>query len=147
MAINDIITVGATPISVHAYWATGGSDWFADEARARDLVSGWKRACDRCGVSWGGGETPALAGVVEPGRVDLAASCVGIVRPKSRLTLGDKLQAGDAIVLLGSSGIHANGISLAELAERLRAGTRSTYMTSRYLESAVSTDVAVFAGH
>ena len=123
MAINDIITVGATPLSVHAYWATGGSDWFADEARARDLVNGWKRACDRCGVSWGGGETPALAGVVEPGRVDLAASCVGIVRPKSRLTLGDKLAAGDAIVLLGSSGIHANGISLArKLAERLPDG-------------------------
>lgn len=126
MAINDIITVGATPISVHAYWATGSSEWFADEARARDLVSGWKRACDRCGVSWGGGETPALAGVVEPGRVDLAASCVGIVRPKSRLTLGDKLQAGDAIVLLGSSGIHANGISLArKLAERLSDGYKA----------------------
>ncbi len=123
MAINDIITVGATPISVHAYWASGGSDWFADEARARDLVDGWKRACDRCGVAWGGGETPALAGVVEPGRVDLAASCVGIVRPKSRLTLGDKLAAGDAIVLLASSGIHANGISLArKLAERLPEG-------------------------
>jgi len=123
MAINDIITVGATPISVHAYWASGGSDWFADEARARDLVDGWKRACDRCGVAWGGGETPALAGVVEPGRVDLAASCVGIVRPKSRLTLGDKVGAGDAIVLLESSGIHANGISLArKLAERLPEG-------------------------
>ena len=123
MAINDIITVGATPISVHAYWASGGSDWFADEARARDLVDGWKRACDRCGVAWGGGETPALAGVVEPGRVDLAASCVGIVRPKSRLTLGGKLGAGDAIVLLASSGIHANGISLArKLAERLPEG-------------------------
>ena len=123
MAINDIITVGATPISVHAYWATGGSDWFADEERARDLVDGWKRACDRCGVSWGGGETPALAGVVEPGRIDLAASCVGIVRPKSRLTLGEKLAAGDAIVLLESSGIHANGISLArKLVERLPDG-------------------------
>ena len=123
MAINDIITVGATPISVHAYWASGGSDWFADEQRARDLVEGWKRACDRCGVSWGGVETPALAGVVEPGRIDLAASCVGIVRPKSRLTLGDKLAAGDAIVLLESSGIHANGISLArKLAEQLPDG-------------------------
>ena len=123
MAINDIVTVGATPISVHAYWASGGSDWFADEVRARDLVDGWKRACDRCGVSWGGGETPALAGVVEPARIDLASSCVGIVRPKSRLTLGDKLAAGDAIVLLASSGIHANGISLArKLAERLPEG-------------------------
>ena len=113
MAINDIITVGATPVSVHAYWAAGGSDWFDDEARAGDLVAGWKAACDACGVAWGGGETPALAGVVAAGRIDLAASCVGIVRPKSRLTLGEKLAAGDAIVLLESSGIHANGVSLA----------------------------------
>ncbi|MCK6429037.1 MAG: AIR synthase-related protein [Burkholderiaceae bacterium] len=123
MAINDIVTVGATPVSVHAYWATGGSDWFADEARARDLVEGWKAACDACDVAWGGGETPALAGVVAPGRIDLAASCVGIVRPKTRLTLGEKLAAGDAIVLLASSGIHANGVSLArKLAERLPEG-------------------------
>jgi phosphoribosylformylglycinamidine cyclo-ligase len=123
MAINDLITVGATPVSVHAYWATGGSDWFSDEARSRDLVAGWKAACDACGVSWGGGETPALAGVVEAGRIDLAASCVGLVRPKSRLTLGDSLAAGDAIVLFASTGIHANGVSLArKLAERLPDG-------------------------
>ena len=123
MAINDIITVGATPISVHAYWAAGTSDWFADEARASDLVDGWKRACDRCGVAWGGGETPALAGVVERDRIDLAASCIGVVRPKSRLTLGERLSAGDTIVLLESTGIHANGISLArKLADRLPDG-------------------------
>lgn len=126
MAINDLITVGATPISVHAYWATGGSDWFNDAERARDLVDGWRAACDRVGVAWGGGETPALAGVVESGRIDLAASCVGLVRPKSRLTLGEKLAAGDAIVLLASSGIHANGVSLArKIAERVPDGYRA----------------------
>ncbi len=123
MAINDLITVGATAVAVHAYWATGGSDWFDDAERARDLVAGWQAACDACGVAWGGGETPALAGVVERGRIDLAASCVGLVRPKARLTLGEKLAAGDAIVLLASSGIHANGVSLArKLAERLPDG-------------------------
>jgi len=123
MAVNDIITVGATPVSVHAYWATGGSDWFDDELRARDLIAGWKAACDACGVAWGGGETPALSGVVAPERIDLAASCVGLVRPKSRLTLGEKLAAGDTIVLLESSGIHANGLSLARrLADRLPQG-------------------------
>ena len=123
MAVNDIITVGATPVSVHAYWATGGSDWFDDELRARDLIAGWKAACDACGVAWGGGETPALSGVVAQDRIDLAASCVGLVRPKSRLTLGEKLAAGDTIVLLESSGIHANGLSLARrLADRLPEG-------------------------
>ena len=123
MAINDLITVGATPLVVQAYWAAGGSDWFGDEQRSRALVEGWKHACDSCGVAWGGGETPALAGIVEPGRIDLAASCTGLIHPKQRLSVGDRLGAGDAIVLLASSGIHANGLSLArKLVERLPQG-------------------------
>lgn len=123
MAVNDLITVGATPLVVQAYWAAGGSEWFADADRAQALVAGWKRACEVCGVAWGGGETPALAGIVADGRIDLAASCTGIVNPKSRLSLGDRLAAGDAIVLLASSGIHANGLSLArKLVERLPEG-------------------------
>jgi phosphoribosylformylglycinamidine cyclo-ligase len=123
MAVNDLITVGATPLVVQAYWAAGGSDWFADSARAQALVAGWKAACDTCGVAWGGGETPALAGIVESGRIDLAASCTGLVNPKQRLSVGDRLAAGDAIVLLDSSGIHANGLSLArKLVERLPQG-------------------------
>jgi phosphoribosylformylglycinamidine cyclo-ligase len=123
MAVNDLITVGATPLVVQAYWAAGGSDWFTDGDRAAALVAGWKAACDTCRVAWGGGETPALAGIVEAGRIDLAAACTGLVNPKPRLTLGDKLGPGDAIVLLASSGIHANGLSLArKLVERLPQG-------------------------
>ncbi|MEJ6001883.1 AIR synthase related protein [Paucibacter soli] len=123
MAVNDLITVGATPLVVQAYWAAGGSDWFGNAERAQTLVAGWKKACDICQVSWGGGETPALAGIVEEGRIDLAASCTGIINPKSRLSVGDELAAGDAIVLLASSGIHANGLSLArKLVERLPQG-------------------------
>jgi phosphoribosylformylglycinamidine cyclo-ligase len=126
MAVNDLITVGATPLSVHAYWSAGSSEWFADQERMADLVRGWRAACDVCGVAWGGGETPALGGVVEPARIDLAASCVGIVKGRDRLMLGERLGAGDAIVLLGSSGIHANGISLArKLAETLPEGYRA----------------------
>ena len=123
MAVNDLITVGATPLVVQAYWAAGGSDWFGDAQRAQALVDGWKQACDTCGVAWGGGETPALAGIVEAGRIDLAASCTGIISPKTRLSVGDALAPGDAIVLLASSGIHANGLSLArKLVERLPQG-------------------------
>jgi phosphoribosylformylglycinamidine cyclo-ligase len=126
MAVNDLITVGATPLVVQAYWAAGGSEWFADGARAQALVAGWKRACEACGVAWGGGETPALAGIVEAGRIDLAASCTGLINPKERLSVGERLAAGDAIVLLDSSGIHANGLSLArKLVPRLPQG----YMT------------------
>jgi len=122
MAINDIITVGATPCRCTR---TG-------PPRKRLVRRRGTRARPRCRLEGrvrslrgglGGGETPALAGVVAAGRIDLAASCVGLVRPKSRLTLGEKLAAGDAIVLLESSGIHANGVSLArKLAERIPGG-------------------------
>jgi phosphoribosylformylglycinamidine cyclo-ligase len=123
MAVNDLITVGATPLVVQAYWAAGGSQWFADTARAQQLVTGWQKACAACGVAWGGGETPALAGIVEQGRIDLAASCMGLINPRQRLSLGEHLAAGDAIVLLASSGIHANGLTLArKLVERLAQG-------------------------
>jgi phosphoribosylformylglycinamidine cyclo-ligase len=132
MAINDIITVGATPISVQAYWAAGSSAWFDDEQRAHDLVRGWKDTCDRCGVSWGGGETPSLGGVVNPDTIDLAASCIGVIRPKERLTIADKLAAGDAIVLLAASGIHANGVSLArKVAAETAAGYRAKLSDGR----------------
>ena len=126
MAVNDLVTVGAAPISIHAYWAAGGSDWFSDVPRMVDLVRGWQAACDVCEVSWGGGETPALAGVVAPGSIDLAASCVGIVPSHAHLTLGAHLHAGDAIVLLAASGIHANGVSLAR---KLAAGLPQGYAT------------------
>jgi phosphoribosylformylglycinamidine cyclo-ligase len=123
MAVNDLITVGATPLVVQAYWAAGGSQWFGDAMRSQALVAGWQRACDVCKVAWGGGETPALAGIVEAGRIDLAASCTGLINPKQRLSVGDRLAPGDAIVLLASSGIHANGLSLArKLTERLPQG-------------------------
>ncbi|MBC7236078.1 MAG: phosphoribosylformylglycinamidine cyclo-ligase [Chloroflexi bacterium] len=122
-AANDLATVGARPLSIHAYWAVGGSEWFDDERRMRDLVQGWKATCDALGAAWGGGETPSLAGIVQSGTIDLAASCVGIIRPKEHLVLGEALRPGDAIVLLASSGIHANGLTLArKLAERLPQG-------------------------
>jgi phosphoribosylformylglycinamidine cyclo-ligase len=123
MIVNDVIVVGAEPQVVTAYWAVGASAWFDDRERAADLVRGWTDACVEAGATWGGGETPALAGVIAPDTIDLGGACVGVVKPKSRLVLGDRLEAGDAIVLLASSGIHANGLTLARaLAERLPEG-------------------------
>ncbi len=146
MAVNDIITVGARPLSVHAYWATGGAEWFSDEARMRDLVDGWARTCDQVGLSWGGGETPSLNGVVAPGAIDLAASCVGIIRPKNRLIVGKELHSGDAIVLLASSGIHANGISLArKLAESLPGGYGTRISDGRLYGEALLDATRIYA--
>lgn len=121
--INDILTVGAIPQVVNAYFGSGGPEWFTDSKRSSALVEGWTKACNKAGVAWGGGETPGLFGIINPDTVDLAGACIGIVQPKERLTLGDKLQDGDAILLIESSGIHANGLSLARvIAKKLPDG-------------------------
>jgi phosphoribosylformylglycinamidine cyclo-ligase len=146
MAINDLTTVGAKPLSVHAYWALGGGGWLAGEPKMRDLIQGWKRTCDFARVAWGGGETPMLSDVVCTGTVDLAASCVGIIRPKSRLTLGAKLSAGDAIVILESSGIHANGVTLArKLADRLPEGFAARLRDGRFYGEAILDPTIIYS--
>jgi len=123
MIVNDLIVVGAAPQVVTAYWAVGDGAWFDDRERARDLVDGWAAACGLAGATWGGGETPALSGIIEPGTIDLAGAAIGVIAPKERLVLGDRLAAGDRIVLIESTGIHANGLSLARrVAERLPEG-------------------------
>lgn len=113
--VNDIITVGALPQVINAYFATGDPEWFADTKRSAALVEGWVKACNLAGATWGGGETPGLAGIINPDTIDLAGACIGIIKPKSRLTLGDKIKEDDAILLIESSGIHANGLSLARV--------------------------------
>lgn len=123
MIVNDIITVGAMPQVINAYFGSGGPEWFTNSDRSKALVEGWTKACQLAGATWGGGETPGLAGIINPNTIDLAGACIGIIKPKERLTLGDKLTAGDAILLIESSGVHANGLSLARaIAEKLPEG-------------------------
>ncbi len=113
MIVNDLIVVGAQPQVVNAYFAVGNSDWFNDTQRSEALVKGWAKACDLAGAVWGGGETPTLKSIIEPDTIDLAGSAVGYIPSEKQLVLGNKLTAGDSIVLIESSGIHANGLTLA----------------------------------
>ena len=123
MIVNDMVTSGALPLSVAMHLAVGESSWFQDERRCTDLVEGWKRACNLARCVWGGGETPTLKGVVVPGTVVLSGSAIGLVKPKARLIKGD-VQQHDQIVIIESSGIHANGLTLAReiAAKRSRKG-------------------------
>lgn len=113
MIVNDLITVGAKPLTLMAYWAAGSSDWFKNKKKADDLVSGWTKASNDSGTVWGGGETPVLSKIINKGAIDLAGSCFGIINPKNNLCLGEKLHADDRIILFESSGIHSNGLTLA----------------------------------
>ena len=111
--INDLITVGAIPLVIHAYWAVGNSSFFKDLPRMKDLIKGWKSACNISGVSWGGGETPTYSGIIAANTIDLGGSAVGIIKHKKTLITDKKLQSGDKIILLKSTGINVNGLSLA----------------------------------
>jgi phosphoribosylformylglycinamidine cyclo-ligase len=118
---NDLVTCGALPIAVAMHAAVGSSDWFSDENRAQELVKGFAEGCRTAGAVWGGGETPALRGLVEPGAIVLAGSAVGRISPKSLRILGD-VSDGDAILFLASSGVQTNGLTLCrKIAESLPA--------------------------
>ena len=120
--VNDLVTTGALPVSVAMHAAVGDGDWFANARRAEDLAGGFAAACRSSEAVWGGGETPALKGIVNPDTIVLAGSAIGRIRPKSRRIAGD-VRDGDAMVFLASSGVQTNGLTLCRaLAERLPLG-------------------------
>jgi phosphoribosylformylglycinamidine cyclo-ligase len=120
--VNDLITCGALPISVAMHAAVGDAKWFETPGRARELADGFAEGCRLSNAVWGGGETPALKGIVNPDTIVLAGSVVGQIKPKSLRITGD-VRDGDAIVLLASSGVQTNGLSLCRaLADRLPEG-------------------------
>jgi phosphoribosylformylglycinamidine cyclo-ligase len=121
--LNDLCCVGALPLVVNAYFATGASDWYREPERVEALLEGWRAACADAGCAWGGGESPTLPGLLEEREIELAGAAVGVLPDGRAPILGAELRAGDEIVLLASSGLHANGASLARLlAGRLSDG-------------------------
>jgi phosphoribosylformylglycinamidine cyclo-ligase len=121
--INDLITVGATPLVINAYWAFGDNQFLKNEKRMKALIYGWRKACDLAGVVWGGGESPTLKGIINPESCDLAGAALGIIKSKKRLITEEGLKEGDRIILLKSNGINANGLSLARaVAKKLPQG-------------------------
>jgi phosphoribosylformylglycinamidine cyclo-ligase len=121
--VNDLCCVGALPLVVNAYFATGASEWYAHRGRHEALLEGWRQACVDAQATWGGGESPSLPGLVAEPDIELAGCAVGAVPDHRRPLLGAELAPGDDIVLVASSGLHANGSSLArKLAAELPDG-------------------------
>jgi phosphoribosylformylglycinamidine cyclo-ligase len=121
--VNDLCCVGALPLVVNAYFATGASEWYSEHERSAALLAGWRKACEDAGCAWGGGESPSLPGLLDEREIELAGAAVGAVPVGRAPILGEELQPGDEIVLVASSGLHANGASLARLiATRLPDG-------------------------
>ncbi|MGA2496985.1 MAG: AIR synthase related protein [Tepidisphaeraceae bacterium] len=120
--VNDLATCGALPISVAMHAAVGDASFFSHAARTADLADGFAEGCRLANAVWGGGETPALKGIVNPDTIVLAGSVVGRIQPKTHRIIGD-VHDGDAIVFLASSGVQTNGLTLCrKIAEKLPQG-------------------------
>jgi phosphoribosylformylglycinamidine cyclo-ligase len=113
----DVIAQGAMPVVWTDEVAAGDSEWFEDKRRGSDYAQGCYDVCKEIGMSLPQGESPSLRYLVkaEPpvkSAPTLSGSITGIIVPRENLITGQKLQEGDIILGVPSSGLHSNGISL-----------------------------------
>lgn len=107
MCVNDIVAQGAEPLYFLDYIATGKNV----PARLEQVVAGVAEGCVQAGAALIGGETAEMPGMYGEDDYDLAGFTVGIAEKRQMIT-GEKIQAGDVLIGLPSSGIHSNGYSL-----------------------------------
>ncbi|HZO87391.1 MAG TPA: phosphoribosylformylglycinamidine cyclo-ligase [Chthonomonadaceae bacterium] len=106
--VNDILVQGARPLFFLDYFATGK----LSPSVVVDVVKGLAEACREAGCALIGGETAEMPGLYAEGDYDLAGCIVGVV-DQHRIVDGSRIEPGDTVVGLASSGLHTNGYSLA----------------------------------
>ena len=107
MCVNDILCQGANPLFFLDYIATGR---LVPEKMAK-IVEGVAEGCRQSGAALIGGETAEMPGIYQDNHYDIAGFAVGVVDKKKMIT-GDKVEIGDRLIGLKSSGLHSNGFSL-----------------------------------
>lgn len=146
MTLNDLSGIGATPILFEPIVATGDSDYLVNEKRSAGIIDGFERGAEITGVAIPGGETPTLKGIVYPNTIDLAGGSLGIIQPKTRLTVGKNLTEGLLIYGVASSGIQSNGVSLArKIAEKQEKGYFTKLPSGRTLGETLLSPCALYS--
>lgn len=145
MCADDVVCAGAEPLAFLDYVAVGR----LDPVGVAELVGSVATGCREAGAALVGGETAEHPGLMDADAFDLAGCCIGVVE-RRRAIDGSAVRAGDAIVGMASSGLHANGFSLIralvaqwdlDLAEPYQVRLRRT------LGDAASDDSLVAAPH
>lgn len=145
--VNDLVTVGARPLAIHAFWAVGSVEWISDKKKMANLVRGWKKACDASLASWGGGESPTLKDSINKKSIVLGGSCVGIIGDEERLMTYKKIKSGDRIILIKSTGVNANGLSLVRaVAKKLPKGYLTKLSNGKSFGEAILNKTNIYAG-
>jgi phosphoribosylformylglycinamidine cyclo-ligase len=107
MVVDDLVVVGAEPLFLNDYIATGKVD--ADKIAT--IVAGIAEGCVQAGCALVGGETAEHPGLMAPDEYDISGTGIGVVNADAILG-PDRVRAGDVLIALGSSGLHSNGFSL-----------------------------------
>lgn len=108
MVVDDLVVCGAEPMFLQDYISVGK----VVPDKISQVVSGIADGCAQAGAALLGGETAEHPGMMSEGDYDVSATGVGIVE-ESALLGPEKVRPGDAVLALGSSGLHSNGYSLA----------------------------------
>ncbi|WP_454228283.1 phosphoribosylformylglycinamidine cyclo-ligase [Propioniciclava flava] len=107
MLVDDLVVVGAEPLFVTDYIATGK----VVPERIAAIVSGIAAACEVAGAALLGGETAEHPGLLEPDEYDIAGATTGVVE-RAAILGPERVRPGDVVIGLASSGLHSNGYSL-----------------------------------
>lgn len=107
MCVNDVLCHGGKPLFFLDYIACGK----LEGEKAADIVKGVSQGCVDAGCALIGGETAEMPGFYKEGEYDIAGFCVGIVE-KDEIIDGSKIQEGNVLIGIESSGLHSNGYSL-----------------------------------
>jgi phosphoribosylformylglycinamidine cyclo-ligase len=144
MVVDDLVVVGAEPLFLCDYIATGS----VVPERIAAIVAGIAEGCVQAGCALVGGETAEHPGVMAAHEYDLSATGVGVVNADDVLG-AERVQDGDVLIALGSSGLHSNGYSLVRHVLFARAGMqldeRPDLLAGRSLGAELLTPTRIYA--